>query len=148
MHGRRVIAYILAVTASACANAPDAATATDEQFTFGCRPDGTQRAVLTINDWQADESLVQSTRCRRSVDLNSPEWYVEIQLEGEGASMLERLTRASIGKEISIGVDGQERSTTKVQTPITGGKIRIFDNLSEADACTLAARLTPACEEG
>ncbi|HLM84200.1 MAG TPA: protein translocase subunit SecD [Candidatus Bathyarchaeia archaeon] len=66
---------------------------------------------------------------------------VGIEFDSEGTKMFADLTKANIGKQIAIFLDGQVISAPTVQTQITDGKAVITGNFSLDEAKQLARRL-------
>jgi preprotein translocase subunit SecD len=66
---------------------------------------------------------------------------VELTWNAEGAKLFAEITKANIGKEIAIFLDGSPISAPVVQQEITGGKAVISGNFSIAEAKELALRL-------
>jgi protein-export membrane protein SecD len=66
---------------------------------------------------------------------------VGIEFDSEGAKMFADLTKANVGKQIAIFLDGQVISAPTVQTEITDGKAVITGNFTLDEAKKLAQRL-------
>jgi len=66
---------------------------------------------------------------------------VGIEFDSEGAKMFAELTKANVGKQIAIFLDGQVISAPTVQTEIMDGKAVITGNFSLDEAKKLAQRL-------
>lgn len=66
---------------------------------------------------------------------------VGIEFDSEGTKIFADLTKANIGKQIAIYLDGQIISAPTVQTEITDGKAVITGNFSLDEANKLAQRL-------
>jgi preprotein translocase subunit SecD len=66
---------------------------------------------------------------------------VELTWNAEGAKLFADITKANIGKQIAIFLDGSPISAPTVQQEITGGKAVISGSFSIAEAKELALRL-------
>lgn len=70
---------------------------------------------------------------------NKPQ--VELTFNEEGAKLFAQLTKANIGKQVAIFLDGVPISAPRVNEEITGGKAVITGNFSVDEARTLVGRL-------
>jgi preprotein translocase subunit SecD len=137
----RVAAIAVAAAAlAACASLTDPVT----EQTFACREDG-KPAKLTLADWKVEANLIRETTCKRTEFDASPEWVAYIELNPEGAALLKAFSEKSLGKTISLRVDGDERSEQKIQKLATDGVIRIFGEFEKEEACKIARSLAPSC---
>lgn len=66
---------------------------------------------------------------------------VSLTFNEEGAKLFAAITKANIGKQVAIFLDGSPISAPTVQQEITGGKAVISGNFSAAEAKELALRL-------
>jgi preprotein translocase subunit SecD len=64
-----------------------------------------------------------------------------VQLSEEGSEALASATRASVGDQIAIVVDGLVVSAPTVAGPITAGAVVVAGGLSESEAERLASSL-------
>lgn len=74
-------------------------------------------------------------------DPNTNRPLVELTFNDEGANLFAELTKANIGKQIAIFLDGQPISAPVVNEEITGGKAVISGDFTIEDARTLVGRL-------
>lgn len=65
-------------------------------------------------------------------------YYVEFVLDGRGANLFGEATRANVGRQLAIILDGQVQSAPTIQEPITGGRGRITGRFSDTEAQDLA----------
>ncbi|MEZ0208641.1 MAG: preprotein translocase subunit SecD [Candidatus Paceibacterota bacterium] len=66
---------------------------------------------------------------------------VELTFDDEGAKLFASITKAHIGQQVAIVLDGEPISAPTVQQEITGGKAVISGNFSPEEAKTLVGRL-------
>lgn len=74
-------------------------------------------------------------------DPTTQQPVVELQFNDEGAKLFAELTKANIGKQIAIYLDGYPVSAPVVNEEITGGKAIISGKFSVEEAKTLVGRL-------
>jgi preprotein translocase subunit SecD len=95
-----------------------------------------------------DEAYVKSELTGRYLDnaqvvfdptSNRP--MVELTFNAEGAKLFAGITKANVGKQVAIFLDGTPISAPVVQQEITGGKAVISGNFSVQEAKELALRL-------
>lgn len=79
----------------------------------------------------------------KQMSANVPQLSLLVDLNEEGAALLERLTAANIGKPIPILIDGELVANPTVHEPITDGRFRITSvEMNEAELRALAAVLS------
>ena len=66
---------------------------------------------------------------------------VELTFNGEGSKLFAEITKANVGKQVAIFLDGLPISAPVVNEEITGGKAVISGNFTVDDAKTLVGRL-------
>ena len=70
---------------------------------------------------------------------NKPQ--IELTFNNEGAKLFAQITKANVGKQVAIFLDGLPISAPRVNEEITGGKAVITGNFSVDEARTLVGRL-------
>ncbi len=66
---------------------------------------------------------------------------INVTLGAEGRARLSGLTRANVGQELPLSVDGNVLSTPKIMEPIEGGQFQIAGGFSLLEAHAMAARI-------
>jgi len=66
---------------------------------------------------------------------------VVLQMNGEGASLFADMTSRSIGKELTITLDGEVLMSRTVDSPITGGGLLLSGSFTAGQAANLALQL-------
>jgi preprotein translocase subunit SecD len=74
--------------------------------------------------------------------VSNPGWRVIFRLNKEGARKFGEATKAMIGKQLAIVLDGVVQSAPTVQSAITGGEGEITGQFSEAEAKNLSVVLS------
>jgi protein-export membrane protein SecD len=80
-------------------------------------------------------------RANLGFDKTTNKPLVELTFNDEGAKLFEDITRANIGKQVSIFLDGMPISSPVVNEAITGGKAVISGNFTTEEARQLVGRL-------
>lgn len=80
-------------------------------------------------------------RANLGFDQTTNKPLVELTFNDEGAKLFEDITRANIGKQVSIFLDGMPISSPVVNEAITGGKAVISGNFTTEEARQLVGRL-------
>lgn len=80
-------------------------------------------------------------RANLGFDQTTNKPLVELTFNNEGAKLFEDITRANIGKQVSIFLDGMPISSPVVNEAITGGKAVISGSFTTEEARQLVGRL-------
>jgi protein-export membrane protein SecD len=80
-------------------------------------------------------------RANLGFDKTTNKPLVELTFNDEGAKLFEDITRANIGKQVSIFLDGMPISSPVVNEAITGGKAVISGSFTTEEARQLVGRL-------
>ncbi len=80
-------------------------------------------------------------RANLGFDQTTNKPLVELTFNDEGAKLFEDITRANIGKQVSIFLDGMPISSPVVNEAITGGKAVISGSFTTEEARQLVGRL-------
>jgi preprotein translocase subunit SecD len=67
-------------------------------------------------------------------------------LNPEGARLFAELTRANVGQQLAILVDGEVYSAPVIAAPITGGRVSISGQFTHEEASDLATLLANPLE--
>jgi SecD/SecF fusion protein len=67
--------------------------------------------------------------------------HISLEFNKEGAAIFAKVTRANIGRQLAIVLDGQLQSAPVIQDEILGGRAQISGNFSIAEAQKLASVL-------
>jgi preprotein translocase subunit SecD len=94
-----------------------------------------REAPLNLSDFAP-----ASVTCERGSIPEDPRWIVWLETSAEGRTRLLEFTRANVGKQIGVFVDGRLISTPVLQTEIDT-TIIIDGGYSESMARTVAARI-------
>lgn len=108
------------------------------------RPGVDMTATSTTYDMAFEPTKLTGSYLKRSAlvfDPNTNRPLVELTFNDEGAEMFAQMTKANIGKQIAIYLDGQPISAPMVNEEITGGKAVITGDFSIEEAKVLVGRL-------
>ncbi len=99
-------------------------------------------AKLEFLDYKGDVFLEgkELKTATRTIDENSQP-AISFQLTSEGAKIFGDMTAKSVGKKITIQLDGKELMSPSVSKPIYGGGIMVTGNFTEDEANTYALQL-------
>jgi len=86
-----------------------------------------------------DGSTIKSAKA--AADQYSGRPVVELEFNLDGARRLADFTRAHVGGQMGILLNGRLRMTPLIEGPIDGGRIEIHANWGEAEARAIAAQL-------
>lgn len=81
------------------------------------------------------------TKASLTFDSTTNRPMVSLQFNDEGAKLFAEITKANIGKQVSIFLDGMPISSPTVNEEITGGKAVISGTFTVEEARTLVGRL-------
>ena len=81
------------------------------------------------------------SRAELDFDPNTGAPIVTLIFNDKGSAMFDEITKANIGKQVAIFLDGSPLSTPVVQQEISGGRAQITGNFTPAEAKQLVARL-------
>lgn len=123
--------------------------------TFGDCVEGTVDAprVVFVGSGEATDKYVLGPRIVDATDVEraiaQPEaqtpsrWSVIAELTDEGTAAFATATRADVGSQIAIVVDGMVVSAPTVAAPITSGSVVLASGLTEREATSLVSKLDP-----
>ncbi len=76
-------------------------------------------------------------KARLTKDHQSQEWQIDLELTPEGQTRFAEITRANVGRQLAMIVNGRVLSAPVIQSEILGGKVTIAGNFSESEAADL-----------
>lgn len=99
-------------------------------------------AILPSAPALAQKLTLGVARATAEFDPRTAEPIVMVQLDAKGTRAFARLTRANVGRAISVGVSGRVLVAPTVREPIKGGKLQIGGSFDIAKATALAEEVT------
>jgi preprotein translocase subunit SecD len=136
------VPMILVLLAAGCGVKQIAEPQADPSITGAPQRTPVQQSKLDIkaegSTYGVTESNIESVEIRQ---LQDNTYGLVINLNDDGAKVLEKITSDNIGKELPIKMDGVVISSPTVQTPLTDGSFVISGGFDQATAQSYKEKL-------